>query len=117
MTPSFADRRHVRYREGIVVWLSPASTSATLLGVAASYHGDYTTSTSPATSDDHPLIKYYSEDDVLDHSCGFTDVVGGMQPLIAWDSLPTVAQEALADKDWGGQFFFHQLCNGSEVVC
>ncbi|KAF2770302.1 NPP1-domain-containing protein, partial [Teratosphaeria nubilosa] len=87
--------------EGIVVWLSEVSTDASLLGVAASYHGDYTTETDPDTSDDHPLIKYYSAYDILDHSCGFTDTVGGMQPLIAWDSMPTVSQEALADKDWG----------------
>jgi len=87
--------------EDVVVWLSSESTMATLLGVAASYHGSYQTETSPPLSGNHPLIQYYSEDDVLDHSCGFTMTVGGMQPLIAWDSLPTVAQEALADKDWG----------------
>ncbi|KAK4546544.1 hypothetical protein LTR36_001761 [Oleoguttula mirabilis] len=87
--------------EGVVIWLSEESTVATLLGVAASYHGDYQTETDPDTDGDHPLIKYYSEDYILDHSCGFTDTVGGLQPLIAWDSMPTVAQEALADKDWG----------------
>ncbi|KAH8655334.1 necrosis inducing protein [Xylariales sp. PMI_506] len=87
--------------EGIVVWLSDDTADATLLGVAASYHGDYVTSTDPSLSSDHPLIKYYTAYDILDHSCGFTDTVGGMQPLIAWDSLPTVSQEALADKDWG----------------
>ena len=87
--------------EGIVVWLSSASTSATLLGVAASYHGDYVTSTSPSLSGDHPLIQYYTAYDILDHSCGFTTTVGGMQPLVAWDSLSTTVQDALADKDWG----------------
>ncbi|KAH8650987.1 putative NPP1 domain protein [Xylariales sp. PMI_506] len=87
--------------EGIVVWLSDDTEDATLLGVAASYHGDYVTETDPSLSDDHPLIKYYTAYDILDHSCGFTTTVGGMQPLIAWDSMPTVAQEALADKDWG----------------
>ncbi|KAK5137895.1 hypothetical protein LTR08_006664 [Meristemomyces frigidus] len=87
--------------EGVVVWLSSASTTATLLGVAASFHGDYTTETTPSLSGNHPLIKYYTDDGILDHSCGFTSTVGGMQPLVAWDSLPTVAQQALANKDWG----------------
>ena len=87
--------------EGVVVWLSSASTSAKLLGVAASYHGDYKTSTSPSLSNNHPLIKYYTAYDILDHSCGFTTTVGKMQPLVAWDSLPTVAQQALANKNWG----------------
>lgn len=88
--------------EGIVVWLSDDTANATLLGVAASFHGGYETSTDPSLSDNHPLIKYYTEYSVLDHSCGFTDTVGGMQPLIAWDSMSTVVQDALSDKDWGG---------------
>jgi len=87
--------------EDVVVWLSSASTSATLLGVSASYHGDYTISKTPSLSGNHPLIQYYTAYDILDHSCGFTTTVGNMQPLVAWDSLPAVAQTALANKDWG----------------
>jgi len=98
--------------EGIVVWLSEESTSATLLGVAASYHGDYQTETSPALSGNHPLIKYYTADGILDHSCGFTTTVGGMQPLVAWDSLSTTVQDALADKDWGGKSTSYVLIGG-----
>jgi hypothetical protein len=92
-----------------VVWLSEASTDATLLGVAASYHGDYVTSTDPAMSGDHVLIQYYTAYDILDHSCGFTSTVGGMQPLIAWDSMSTTVQDALADKDWGGKSISHSF--------
>ncbi|KAI1874099.1 uncharacterized protein JN550_002678 [Neoarthrinium moseri] len=87
--------------EGIVVWLSDDTADGTLLGVAASYHGDYETSKTPDLSGSGPLIKYYTAYSILDHSMGFTDTVGGQQPLIAWDSMPTVAQEALANKDWG----------------
>ena len=94
-------------REDIVVWLSSASTTATLLGVSASFHGDYTTSTKPSLSGNHPLIKYYTDGGILDHSCGFTSTVGGTQPLVAWDSLPVVAQQALANKDWGGASTSH----------
>lgn len=32
---------------------------------------------------------------------GFTSTVGGQQPLIAWESLPAVAQQALANTDFG----------------
>ncbi|KAF7186565.1 NLP effector protein 1, partial [Pseudocercospora fuligena] len=87
--------------EDVVVWLSDATEDATLLGVAASYHGDYVTSTDPSLSGDHPLIQYYTAYAILDHSMGFASTVGGTQPLIAWDELPSAAQTALADKDWG----------------
>lgn len=89
--------------ESAVVWLSGEASDAALQGVAASYHGDYRTSTSPSLSGEGPLIRYYSAYEVLDHSLGFTDTVGGQQPLMAWESLPAVAQEALAGKDWGGE--------------
>lgn len=86
--------------ENIVVWISEESTSATLLGVAASAHGDYSTSTSPALSGNGPLIQYYSTWP-LDHQLGFTSTVGGQQPLIAWESLTDAARETLNTYDYG----------------
>lgn len=99
--------------EAAVVWLSDATEDATFLGAAASYHGDYVTSTDPTLSGDHPLIQYYTAYAILDHSLGFTDTVGGMQPLVAWESLPSVAQTALAEKDWVGKL----RLAGTGVVC
>lgn len=94
--------------ENIVVVLSAESTDATLIGMAASYHGDYNvcsgTGCDEYLSGTNPLIQYYSAALLLDHSLGFTTTVGGTQPLISWDELPTVAQEALTDKDWGGAY-------------
>lgn len=91
--------------ENAVVVLSGYATDATLVGMAASYHGDYNVCLGSDCDDyldgTNPLIKYYSAYDLLDHSLGFTTTVGGTQPLIAWDEMPTVAQDALADKDWG----------------
>lgn len=91
--------------ENAVIVLSTESTSATLVAMAASQHGNYTsckgTACNEYLSGSSPLLKYFSEDGVLDHSLGFTTTKGGMQPLIAWDSLPTVAQNAITDKDWG----------------
>lgn len=86
--------------EGIVVWLSEESTSATLLGVAASAHGDFSTTTSPNLSGTSPLIRYYSVWPV-DHQLGFTSTVGGQQPLIAYESLTDAARTALEDTDFG----------------
>jgi hypothetical protein len=88
--------------EGIVVWLSEESTSATILGVAASAHGGWDPETSGVSySGSGPLIQYYSIDGILDHSLGFTTTVGAQQPLVAWESLDSTIQSALADTDWG----------------
>lgn len=96
--------------ENAVVVLSAASTSTTLVGMAASYHGDYNVCSGSGCDKyldgTSPLIQYYSASLILDHSLGFTTTVGGTQPLIAWDELPTVAQTALADKDWGGKCLY-----------
>lgn len=86
--------------EGIVVWLSGATTSATLLGVAASAHGDFDTTTSPNLSGTSPLIRYYSTYPV-NHQLGFTSTVGGQQPLIAYESLTSAARTALENTDFG----------------
>jgi len=84
--------------ESVVVWLD--STQKTLLGVAASAHGDYSTKTNPSLDGSAPLIEYISYFP-LDHQLDFTSTVGGQQPLIAWESLPTVAQAALTNTDFG----------------
>ncbi|KAI9713449.1 MAG: hypothetical protein M1820_000831 [Bogoriella megaspora] len=86
--------------ENIVVWLSSESTSATLLGIAASAHGNYQTSTSPALSGSGPLIEYVSTWP-LDHQLAFTSTKGGQQPLIAWESLTAAAQNTLNTFDFG----------------
>lgn len=86
--------------ESIVVWLSAESTSATLLGVSASAHGDFQTNTSPNLSGTSPLIRYYSTWPV-NHQLGFTSTVGGLQPLIAYESLTDAARTALANTDFG----------------
>ncbi len=82
------------------MWLSSESLSATLLGVAASAHGGYATTTTPNLSGTSPLIRYFS-DWPLDHQLGFTDVQGGQQPLIAWESLTSAAQDTLQTFDFG----------------
>jgi len=89
--------------EGVVVWLtdSTATTSSNIVAVCPSAHGNWDCSTDAFTLDGtSPLIQYESIWP-LDHSCGLTSTVGGQQPLIAWESLPTVAQTALDTTDFG----------------
>lgn len=88
--------------ESIVVWISEASTTATLQGVAASAHGDFDTTTTPnlMSGTSRPLIRYYNVWPV-NHQLGFTSTVGGQQPLIAWESLPSAARTALENTDFG----------------
>ncbi|KAK7536948.1 necrosis inducing protein [Phyllosticta citribraziliensis] len=87
--------------ENVVVWIdSETAAEPTILGVSASAHSGYGTSTSPNLSGTRPLIKYESIWPV-NHALGFTSTVGGEQPLIAWESLPTAAQTALTNTDFG----------------
>ena len=97
------DLGHVYDWEGVIVWLSSANstTADNILAVCPSAHGDWDCSTDGYTLDDtHPLIDYYSIWPI-DHSCGLTTTVGGMQPLIAYEDLPDVSLTALEDYDFG----------------
>ncbi|PPJ60652.1 hypothetical protein CBER1_03685 [Cercospora berteroae] len=86
--------------ENVVVWLSSASTSATLRGVSASAHGGYDPNTSPNLSGNSPWIRYFSIFPV-NHQLGFTSTQGGQQPLIAYESLTSAARTALENTDFG----------------
>ncbi|TVY93118.1 hypothetical protein LAWI1_G001912 [Lachnellula willkommii] len=89
--------------EGVIIWLtsSTATTASNILAVCPSAHGGWDCSTDGySLSGTAALIKYQSVWPV-DHSCGLTTTVGGTQPLIAWESLPAVAQTALNDTDFG----------------
>lgn len=89
--------------EGCVVWLSGSDpASARLLGVAASGHGGFETTTDPALADGttRPLIRYYNVFPV-NHQIGFASDVGGEQPMVAWESLPDAAREALQNTGFG----------------
>ena len=86
--------------ENIVLWLSDDTLDATIEGIAVSQHGGYVTTTNPDLDGDNPTVGYISYWP-LDHCLIETTTVGGTQPLIAWESLTTAAQEALDDTDFG----------------
>ncbi|KAJ4351910.1 uncharacterized protein N0V89_007254 [Didymosphaeria variabile] len=86
--------------ENIVVWLSSASTSATIRGVAISAHGDYQKTSSPPLDGTRPKIGYISYYPV-NHQLIATDDKGGEQPLIAWESMTAAARTAIENTDFG----------------
>jgi hypothetical protein len=86
--------------ENVVVWLSSASTSATVLGLAVSQHGGYSKTTTPSFSGVRPFVGYVSYWP-LDHQLIADTTEGGSQPLLAWESLTAAARTALTDTDFG----------------
>nr|UUL59826.1 Nep1-like protein 2 [Alternaria brassicae] len=85
--------------ENVVVWLSAQSNTATLRGVAISAHGDYDKVTKPDLSGTRPLIGYRSIFPV-NHQLISTSTKGGEQPLIAWDSMPAAAKQAIENTNF-----------------
>lgn len=89
--------------EGVIVWISdPSSTSSdNVVAVCPSGHGEWDCSTDEYTlKGSAPLIRYYNVWPV-NHQCGLTDTQGGQQPLVAWESLPSVSRAALETTDFG----------------
>jgi hypothetical protein len=86
--------------ENTIVFLSSESTSASVVGMTVSQHSGFSASKSPSFSGSSPLIGYVSYWP-LDHDLIFDTTVGGMQPLIAWESLTAAAQTALQNTDFG----------------
>ena len=107
------------------MWLSSASTSATIRGVAISAHGDYQKESAPPL-DGKPSLPppYYSrfrkgkkgDADLgtgtrpkigyisyypVNHQLIATDDKGGEQPLIAWESMTAAARTAIENTDFG----------------
>lgn len=89
--------------EGVIVWLSDSSTISAdnILAVCPSAHGSWDCSTDGfSLSGTSPLIKYFSVWPV-NHQLGLTSTEGGMQPLVAWESLPDAARKAIEETDFG----------------
>ncbi|EEY15450.1 necrosis- and ethylene-inducing protein [Verticillium alfalfae VaMs.102] len=88
--------------EGAVVWLSSAAADATVVGVAASAHGDYDVKRAADVSfaGARPKLGYRSTWPV-NHQMVFTADQGGEQPLVAWESLTPAARAALQNTNFG----------------
>ncbi|KAF8846996.1 NPP1 domain protein [Acephala macrosclerotiorum] len=88
--------------EGVVILLTTAGNPdpSQIQAVCPSANGGWHCSTSYSLYGTSPLIKYESIWP-KGYSCSLTTTVGKQQPLIAWGSLPTVAQAALETTDFG----------------
>ncbi|KAI2952247.1 hypothetical protein CBS147323_10327 [Aspergillus niger] len=88
--------------EGVIIYLSDATTISAdnILAVCPSAHGGWDCSTDGYTLEGTKALIKYESIWPLDHSCGLTDVVGGTQPLVAWESLTTAARDALQTADF-----------------
>ncbi|CAG8977560.1 hypothetical protein HYALB_00012999 [Hymenoscyphus albidus] len=87
--------------EAIIVWLQSgtATNRENILAVCPSAHGGFECSKSPNLDGVTPLIKYESIFPI-NHALGFTNIKGGKQPMIAWESLPDPARTALINTDF-----------------
>ncbi|KAL1862959.1 hypothetical protein Daus18300_008290 [Diaporthe australafricana] len=92
-----------------VVWLTDDSDKATLVGTSISQKSSYDQSTTPALDGDAPLFYYKSKWPTV-HELYYDSLEGQQEsirvvdvPLVAWDSLPTASQEALATADFGDE--------------
>lgn len=87
--------------EGVIVWLaSNTSTSASnILAVCPSAHGDWNCSKLFLLSGTGPLVSYFSIWPV-NHQMWLGAEKGGQQPLMAWESLPDAAKNALQTTDF-----------------
>ncbi|CAG8252579.1 unnamed protein product [Penicillium nalgiovense] len=89
--------------EGVIIWLSDStSTSASnVLAVCPSAHGGWDCTTDGYTLDGTSALIKYESIWPVNHSLGLTTTVGGTQPLVAWESMSTVVQDALDTTDFG----------------
>ncbi|KAL3425190.1 hypothetical protein PVAG01_04471 [Phlyctema vagabunda] len=87
--------------ENVVVWIDdPASATPKLLGAAASGHGSYVKTATPQLEGTRPKVEYFTTFPT-NHELQFTDTLGNDLPMILFESLPQVSQDALQNTDFG----------------
>lgn len=99
--------------ENVVIWLS--SDMATVLGGAASGHGEYKITNGAVPGGDSPTIEYFATVPT-NHELQFTETVGNTYPVSDWDAMPDAAKTALQDTDFGDASPPFKVSNCSEAV-
>lgn len=84
--------------ENVVIWLSGDMT--TVLGGAASGHGDYKITSGALPGGDSATVEYFASFPT-NHQLQFTETVGNTYPVSDWDAMPDAAKSALQDTDFG----------------
>ncbi|KAG4435599.1 hypothetical protein IFR05_008908 [Cadophora sp. M221] len=87
--------------ESCVVWTTdPAAGAPTLIGAAASGHGEYKKSTDPSRNGDRVKVEYFTSFPT-NHELQFSSTEGWGFAKVEWDSLPAPARDALGSTDFG----------------
>lgn len=84
--------------ENVVIWLSGDLT--TVLGGAASGHGDYKKTNGALPGGDSATVEYFASFPT-NHELQFTQTVGNTYPISDWDAMPEAAKSALQNTDFG----------------
>ena len=84
--------------ENVVIWLSNDTT--TILGGAASGHGDYKITKGAVPGGDSPTVEYFATFPT-NHELQFTQTEGNTYPVSDWDAMPDATKKALQDTDFG----------------
>ncbi|KAK2760929.1 hypothetical protein FQN54_002171 [Arachnomyces sp. PD_36] len=88
--------------ENVVVWVDDAnSPNASLIGGAASAHGEYKKTTEPQTENGTRVKVGYFSEFPTNHELEFTDDLGRDLPLVDWDAIPQASRDALESTDFG----------------
>lgn len=78
----------------------PANATPTLIGAAASGHGDYKKTDNPQREGDRPMVEYFTNFPT-NHELQFKTSPGKDYPMIDWDALSEPARSALQNADFG----------------
>lgn len=100
--------------ENVVVWLS--GDMATVLGGAASGHGDYKKTTGALPGGDSATVEYFASFPT-NHELQFTETVGNTYPISDWDAMPDAAKSALQDTDFGDASPPFKVSDSSHSLC
>lgn len=99
--------------ENVVIWLS--SDTTTVLGGAASGHGEYKITSSAVPGGDSPTVEYFATFPT-NHELQFTQTVGNTYPVSDWDAMPDAAKSALQDTDFGDAIVPFKVSHFSNFV-
>ncbi|OHE93840.1 necrosis inducing protein [Colletotrichum orchidophilum] len=88
------------WESAILLLNNPEVANPTILGAAASGHGNYKKSTNPPYQNDSIKVEYFTEY-LLNHALQFTDTVGRTYPVLDWDAMPKAMRNALSNTDFG----------------
>ncbi|OJD29426.1 necrosis and ethylene inducing peptide 1 [Diplodia corticola] len=87
--------------ENVVLWLDdPALPTPSVLGAAASGHGDYKKTTNPQRNGDSLMVEYFTNFPT-NHELQFKTSEGVTYALVDWDAMTEPAREALQVTDFG----------------